>query len=111
MHDPCSLRNVLEGQRYPYQLLERIPGVQVEPLANNDQCCGAAGTYFIDQPEISGMLLNDKITAIRESGARYLVTSNVGCSMHIANGLYENGIEIEVLHPVTLLARQMGLEL
>lgn len=111
VHDPCSLRNVLEGQRYPYQLLERIPGVQVEPLANNDQCCGAAGTYFIDQPEISGMLLNDKITAIRESGARYLVTSNVGCSMHIANGLYENGIEIEVLHPVTLLARQMGLEL
>ncbi|MGZ0019608.1 (Fe-S)-binding protein [Nitrosomonas sp. wSCUT-2] len=111
VHDPCSLRNVHDGQRYPYQLLERIPGVQVEPLANNDQCCGAAGTYFIDQPEISEMLRDDKITAIKESGVRYLVTSNVGCSMHIANGLLENGIEVEVLHSVTLLARQMGLEL
>ncbi len=111
VHDPCSLRNVLAGQRYPYQLLEHIPGAQILPLAGNDQCCGAAGTYFIDQPEISSMLLNDKITAIKESGARYLVTSNVGCSMHIANGLCEKGVEIEVLHPVTLLARQMGLEL
>ncbi|WP_292916072.1 (Fe-S)-binding protein [Nitrosomonas sp.] len=111
VHDPCSLRNVLDEQRYPYKLLEHIPGVQILPLAGNGQCCGAAGTYFIDQPEISNMLLNDKITAIKESGARYLVTSNVGCSMHIANGLHEKGMEIEVLHPVTLLARQMGLEL
>ena len=111
VHDPCSLRNVLCKQRYPYELISRIPDVQVAPVAGNDQCCGAAGTYFIDQPEIAGMLLDDKISTLAESGARYLVTSNIGCSMHIANGLYEKKIPIEVLHPVTLLARQMGLEL
>jgi len=111
VHDPCSLRNVLCDQAYPYELISRIPGAQVVPLAGNDQCCGAAGTYFIDQPEIASMLLNDKLSALVESGARYLVTSNIGCSMHIANGLCEKRMSIEVLHPVTLLARQMGLEL
>ncbi|MBP6058091.1 MAG: (Fe-S)-binding protein [Nitrosomonas sp.] len=111
VHDPCTLRNVLCGQAYPYELLSRIPGVQVMPLAGNDQCCGAAGTYFIDQSEIASMLLNDKIAAVVEGDAKYLATSNIGCSMHIANGLHEKKIDIEVLHPVTLLARQMGLEL
>lgn len=111
VHDPCSLRNVLCGQAYPYELISRIPDVQVMPLAGNDQCCGAAGTYFIDQPEIASRLLNDKISALMKSDAEYLVTSNIGCAMHIANGLYEKKINIEVLHPVALLARQMGLEL
>lgn len=111
VHEPCSLRHVLREQAYPYQLIARIPGAAVVPLAGNDQCCGAAGTYFIDQPEIADMLLQDKITAVKESKAQYLVTSNIGCAMHMANGLYEKGIHVEVLHPVTLLARQMGLEL
>ncbi|MBL8499231.1 MAG: (Fe-S)-binding protein [Nitrosomonas sp.] len=111
VHEPCSLRHVLREQAYPYQLIARIPGAAAVPLAGNDQCCGAAGTYFIDQPEIADTLLQNKITTVKESKAQYLVTSNIGCAMHIANGLYENGIHVEVLHPVTLLARQMGLEL
>jgi len=111
VHDPCSLRNVLRDQAYPYKLIALIPGVHVVSLPGNDQCCGAAGTYFMDQPEIADSLLESKLSAAMDSGARHLVTSNIGCAMHIANGLYEKGINIEVLHPVTLLARQMGLEL
>lgn len=109
IHDPCSLRYVLGDQDYPYQLLQRIPDAQVVVLADNDQCCGAAGTYFIRQPELADRLLDDKISAIVRSGAQLLVTSNVGCAMHIAGRLRENDSKIEVLHPVTLLARQMGM--
>ena len=107
VHEPCSLRNVLHGAAHSYALLARIPGAEVTSLAGNDQCCGAAGTYFIDQPEMAKILLHDKIAALDASGARYLATSNVGCAMHIAGALRDAGSEIEVLHPVTLLARQM----
>jgi len=110
VHEPCSLRNVLRDQVYPYRLIARIPGVEAVPLAGNDQCCGAAGTYFIDQPEIADMLLKDKLNAVKEGAAQYLVTSNIGCAMHMANGLYEQGMNVEVLHPLTLLARQMGMK-
>ncbi|MBS0424073.1 MAG: (Fe-S)-binding protein [Proteobacteria bacterium] len=111
VHEPCSLRNVLRDHVYPYQLIARIPSVEAASLAGgNDQCCGAAGTYFIDQPEIADMLLKDKLNAVKEGAAQYLVTSNIGCAMHMANGLYEQGMNVEVLHPVTLLARQMGLK-
>lgn len=109
VHEPCSLRNVLRGSAHPYALLARIPDAQITPLAGNDQCCGAAGTYFLDQAEMAQVLLRDKITMLDASGARYLATSNVGCAMHIASALREAGSQIEVLHPVTLLARQMGM--
>ncbi|UJP06101.1 MAG: (Fe-S)-binding protein [Nitrosomonas sp.] len=109
VHEPCTLRNVLRAQQYPYQCLARIPDTRIVPLAGNDQCCGAAGTYFIDQPDLADQLLQIKVAAVQESGMHYLVTTNIGCAMHIANGLHEREIRVEVLHPVTLLARQMGL--
>jgi glycolate oxidase iron-sulfur subunit len=109
VHEPCSLRNVLRGAAHPYGVLERIPGAVIEPLAGNAQCCGAAGTYFLDQPEMARILLRDKISALNVSGARYLATSNVGCAMHIASALREAGSAIQVVHPVTLIARQMGM--
>lgn len=111
VHEPCTLRNMLKDHAYPYQLIERIPDIQMIPLAGNDQCCGAAGTYFMDQTELARKLRDAKITAVMEDDAiRYLVTSNVGCAMHITTGLHGMADKVEVMHPVTLLARQMGLQ-
>ncbi len=111
IHDPCSLRHVLNGHGFVYELMAHIPGIQIIPLPDNDQCCGAAGMYFINQPEIAQQLLDAKISAVQEKRGAYLLTSNIGCAMHLATGLRNRGIDLEVLHPVTLLARQMGLEL
>ena len=110
VHEPCLMRNVLHCQDKPYDLLRRIPGASIVPLAGNDQCCGAAGTYFLTQPDMAASLLADKIQAVKASGSRILATSNIGCAMHLAVGLKAAGIEIEVVHPITLLARQMGFE-
>ncbi len=110
VQDPCSLRNGLRDQMHVYTLLSYIPKIQVAPLAGNDQCCGAAGTYFIDQPDFAMKLQAEKISAVRDNDIRYLVTSNIGCSLHIASGLRAIGSSVEVLHPVTLLARQMGIQ-
>lgn len=109
VHDPCTLRNVLQAQSYPYALMSRIPNAQIIALADNDQCCGAAGTYFLDQSNIANALLTHKLDDLVVHDAKYLVTSNVGCSMHITQGLWNENISVEVMHPVTLLARQMRL--
>ena len=108
VQEPCTLRNVQHAAQFPYEVLSRIPQATVEPLAGNDQCCGAAGMYHVQQPEMAGMLRNDKIVALQQSGADYLATSNVGCAMWLAQGMREQGMKIEVIHPVTLVARQMG---
>lgn len=107
VHDPCTLRNVMHAQSYVYALLSRIPNAQIIALSGNDQCCGAAGTYFLDEPEIANALLTDKLKDALAQDAKYLITSNIGCSMHMIQGLREQKMSLEVLHPVTLLARQM----
>ena len=107
VHIPCSLRNVLRGEQVPYRLLERIPGIKLLPLAHNETCCGAAGSYMLEHPETAEALREPKITALAQSGARYLVSSNIGCALHLAAGARRAGIEVEVLHPVVLLERQL----
>ena len=110
VHEPCTLRNTLRASKHLYPLLRRIPGIEVVELPGNEQCCGAAGTYFLDQPEFAKSLLDAKLQAFESTGADCLVTANIGCALHIANGLVRKGTNIEVLHPVTLLARQMRIK-
>ncbi|WP_124946143.1 (Fe-S)-binding protein [Sulfurirhabdus autotrophica] len=108
VQDPCTLRNVLHAEKSVYTLLGRIPLAEIEPLEGNDQCCGAAGLYHLQQPEMAGLLRDDKLNALRQCDTTYLATSNVGCALWLAQGLRSQGMQIEVIHPVTLLARQMG---
>lgn len=108
VHEPCSQRNVMRAAADAYRLLRRIPQAVVEPLAGNDQCCGAAGMYFLAQPDMAARLREDKICAILTSGAKIVATSNVGCAMHLAVATGTTGTTVEIVHPVTILARQLG---
>jgi len=105
VHDPCTLRNVMRQEKFPYEVLKKIPGIKIETLPGNDQCCGAAGNYFLHFPEMADSLISDKIETLMRSKADYLVTSNIGCALYMR---LRNTTKIEILHPAVLLARQMG---
>lgn len=107
VHESCTLRNLLKQERSVYSTLQRIPEAQIIPLPGNEQCCGAAGSYMIDHPQMADALRQDKLDAIAATKPGILVSANIGCALHIAAGLRQSGIELELLHPVTLLARQL----
>lgn len=107
-HDACHLAHGQGVREQPRQLLEMIPGVECVPLRDSDRCCGSAGMYNIMQPEMAGQLLQNKIEAILETGADTVATGNPGCAMHIARGLRERGLPIDIKHPVELLAESYG---
>jgi glycolate dehydrogenase iron-sulfur subunit len=106
-HDACHLAHGQRVRREPRELLRRIPGLALVELGESDLCCGSAGVYNLLEPAVAGELLQRKVQRIVESGARVVASGNPGCLLQIAKGCRERGIEIEVVHPVTLLARSL----
>ncbi len=107
VHDPCTLANVLRQEQAPYTLLKRIPGAEIVALPENNVCCGGAGAYPLTQPDMARRLCEDKIRHLREIGPDILVTSNIGCALQLEAGIRDAGLDVEALHPVVLLERQL----
>jgi glycolate oxidase iron-sulfur subunit len=85
------------------QVLQWIPDLQVEIVNPDGGCCGAAGSYLLTQPEIADQLGDAMVDRITASGAATLLTTNIGCSLHLGARLRRRGLDIAILHPVTLL--------
>ena len=69
VHEPCSQRNVLKNQQTVYALLQKIPGISIEALADNNVCCGSGGSYMLTHPENAAHLKALKQQAITDSSA------------------------------------------
>lgn len=108
IHTPCTMKNVVKGDDAVRALIEKIPGVEIVTLDSKDRCCGAAGNYFITQAKMADQLLEVKLDKARKLVPDIILSSNIGCSMHLAAGLRREGIKVELLHPVSLLARQLA---
>lgn len=109
-HDPCHLAHGQRVRAAPRTLLARIPELRLVPLTDSELCCGSAGVYNVLEPEMADRLLALKIARIVETGARTVVTGNAGCLLQIARGARDRGLALDVVHPVTLLARALRWE-
>ncbi len=107
IHLPCTQRNVLKQHTTPFELLELIPSLKSTPLAGNSHCCGAAGSYMLEQPQMAQQLRQDKLDAVQRAHSQILVSSNIGCALYLAAGIRQQGLSVEVIHPISLLARQL----
>ena len=104
-HESCHLVHGQKVSRQPRTLLRLLPGTTLVELPESSWCCGSAGLYALTQPEQADLLLRRKIGHIRDTGAEVVATANPGCHLQIARGLKEANQPVQVLHPVTLLAR------
>jgi glycolate oxidase iron-sulfur subunit len=106
-HDACHLLHGQKIKREPRDLLKRIPGLRLVELRESDLCCGSAGVYNLLEPGIADTLGRRKAEYIRATGASIVTAGNPGCLMQIARHCRAKGIQVEVTHPVSLLARAL----
>ncbi len=103
-HEACHLCHGQKITNQPRQILKAIPGVQLIELPESTWCCGSAGIYNLTQPEMAGQLLDRKVDHIVTTGATTVATGNPGCLLQIQNGCRQRGLNLRIVHPVTLLA-------
>lgn len=105
-HDACHLQHAQRVAEAPRALLGRVPNLALVEIPD-DYCCGSAGTYNMDQPDIARELGARKARAILETDARIVASGNIGCTTQIATHLQAlAGAEApEVMHTVEVLDR------
>jgi glycolate oxidase iron-sulfur subunit len=102
--EPCHLLHAQKISDPPQRILNAISGVTLVPLDEADACCGGAGIYWLQQPELSRKISARKVDAIHRSGADIVATGNPGCLLQIRSSLAASGSKVKVVHPIELLA-------
>jgi glycolate oxidase iron-sulfur subunit len=104
-HDACHLAHAQKVRRPPRNLLRSIAGLELVELQESDLCCGSAGTYNIDQPEIAAELGKRKVQNIHLANCDLVALGNIGCQVQIEQHLSKSGRPIPVLHTIQILDR------
>jgi glycolate oxidase iron-sulfur subunit len=107
LHLACTQVNVVGEIASIRALLARIPDLDVVELPLQPRCCGAAGNYFAEHPVIAARLRDEKLDQALETEPAFVLTTNIGCRIHLAAGLRERGVSPRVMHPLALLAQQL----
>jgi glycolate oxidase iron-sulfur subunit len=107
--DPCHLRHAQGVVDEPRRLAGQI-ATEVLELRDAGRCCGAAGVYALEQPELSGRLRDDRVAAVAECGADAVLCGNPGCALQLRQGLAEAGLaHVQVAHPAELALASIRL--
>lgn len=102
-HDACHLSHAQGITAQPRALLKSIPGVTLAEIPNPHFCCGSAGTYNIDQPEIANSLGQNKAQAILSTKPDLIATGNIGCLNQISSHLKKQNRPIPIRHTIQIL--------
>jgi glycolate oxidase iron-sulfur subunit len=104
-HDSCHLAHAQGVRTAPRRLLEAIDGVTLVEPAEWELCCGSAGTYNIEKPEVARELGRRKAQNLLATGAQLIATGNIGCMTQLQTHLRALGRELPVLHTLQVLDR------
>ncbi|HEY0309620.1 MAG TPA: (Fe-S)-binding protein, partial [Luteimonas sp.] len=102
LHLPCTQRNGVRSVAATRALLARVPGLEVVELDAGHGCCGAAGTQLATDRERAAVFREPLLAQLHASGATRLLSANIGCRLHFANGT-----RVAVQHPLEFLAERI----
>ena len=107
VHLPCTQINVAHSESALLQLLRHVPGLQLSTLPRPPYCCGAAGSHMLEFPARATQLRDDTLRQAATLEPQLLLSSNIGCRLHLAAGIRELDLHWPHQHPLTLLAQQL----
>ncbi len=108
LHISCSARREIGAASEHRALLQQLNNVELVEPDQAEECCGFGGTFAIKHPEISGVLVADKATALLKSGARRVLSGDCGCLLNIGGHLAHRESDVQHQHIASFLWERSG---
>lgn len=103
-HDSCAGLRELGIKQQPRALLRKVRGVNMKPLAEEEQCCGFGGLFCIKYSDVSNAIVKRKVRNVIASGADTVLAGDLGCLLNISGKLTREQKSIKVWHIAEVLA-------
>ena len=103
-HPSCHSLRMLNVGDAPMRLLQRVRGMELIELADQDRCCGFGGTFAVKNADTSAAMLSAKVRCILDTGAEICTAGDNSCLMHIDGGLHRQRAGVRAIHIAEILA-------
>ena len=103
-HDSCAALRECKIKNEPRQLLEKVKGLKLIELQDNETCCGFGGTFAVKFEGISVAMGEQKVQNIVKTNADYLISTDLSCLMHIGGVMEKMDLPVKSLHLADVLA-------
>ncbi len=113
-HYPCHTRKMGLSEDLYLQLLQKIPGIEIEKVPSDRLCCGGGGGVRTGYPELNNSLSRRRLQAAKYNKADLLVTNCPYCYMSFDSAMEllpqeeKAGLNLENFY--TILAKGYGLK-
>lgn len=107
-HDSCAALRECKIKTEPRALLEKVHGLELLELKDNDTCCGFGGTFAVKFDGISSAMAQQKVDNALAAEAEYIISTDASCLLHLQGYIDKNRLPIKTLHIVDVLAMGWG---
>lgn len=103
-HDSCAGLREVGIRQEPRTLLSQVAGLELVEMQETETCCGFGGTFAVKFEPISVAMGDQKSGHAADTGAEYLISTDMSCLMHIDGVMRNKGLSLKVLHLADVLA-------
>lgn len=103
-HDACGALRECGIKTQPRKLLHQVKGLELVEMHEAETCCGFGGTFAVKFEPISIGMAQTKVQSALETGAQYMISTDVSCMMHVQGYIDKNNLPMQSLHIADVLA-------
>jgi len=103
-HDSCAALRECKIREEPRKLLAKVRGLELLEMADTETCCGFGGSFAVKFEPISVAMADQKINNALQTGADYIISTDLSCLMHLDGYIRHKGYPIRTMHIADVLA-------
>jgi L-lactate dehydrogenase complex protein LldE len=105
-HDSCAGLRECRIKKEPRKLLSKVKGLELVEMKDVETCCGFGGSFAVKFESISIAMADQKVNNALETGADYIISTDLSCLMHLDGYIRYKGYSLRTMHIADVLASE-----